>query len=276
MKYTSNIIIQCYLLLIILLSLLSCYFAQSVITTSTTTSTSSSKTLTNSEITCDSIKKRFKVLENLGEQTYNEIKKVSFTNERFPKINLFDVFALTNEVDTLIIRLHELAHIVTKFIIVEPTATFSGLPRNLTYPSIQNKKRIRKYENQILYVPCDYPLELNITKNMKGKEKAIWQREHYLRDICMKEAIMKANVSSQDMMIIGDIDEIPSLNAMLTLMHCSKVNNQIFDHEIRDLVMTNNKKLKTPEPTVIVFITNRLHFNFHCRSSNMGNWVRYW
>lgn len=225
-----------------------------------------------SNSTCAMRSKSFKIVAHMQDQIYSDVSNVHVTNVR-PQIHLYDVFAFTNEIDTLIIRLHELASLVTKFIIVEATETFSGLPRNLTYPTIANEKKIKKYENKIQFVVCEYPSDLSLKNSSLKKEDTIWKREHYLRDTCMMNGLRGANVEEKDMIIVGDIDEIPSAVAIATMLICDTFNGKRFDHEIGRLIQTDGNIPKNPQPSVVVFITYRLHFNFHCRSSNMGNWV---
>ncbi|KAJ0881488.1 putative beta-1,4-mannosyl-glycoprotein 4-beta-N-acetylglucosaminyltransferase [Helianthus annuus] len=68
---------------------------------------------------------------------------------------VFDAIIFSNELDLLEVRWGELDPYVTKFIILESNATFTGLPKALTFAS--NRGRFSRFEEKIVYgfLPAD-------------------------------------------------------------------------------------------------------------------------
>jgi beta-1,4-mannosyl-glycoprotein beta-1,4-N-acetylglucosaminyltransferase len=116
---------------------------------------------------------------------------------------IFDCFAFYNELEILDIRLHELAPIVDKFVIVEASKTFQGKPKPFNYE--QNKERFKAFHDKIIYVPFDFPDILN--NEFARKYDQIWAREYHQRD---QISLGLETASFDDLIIVSDIDEIPS------------------------------------------------------------------
>jgi beta-1,4-mannosyl-glycoprotein beta-1,4-N-acetylglucosaminyltransferase len=171
-------------------------------------------------------------------------------------MQVIDAFLLLNEVETMIIRLNELNNVVDKFVIVEAEETFSGKPRKLHFPTVKDSPRMRPFVDKIEYQVCIFPEHLKIEKS---NLKTIWAREDYIRNNCLKKALQSVQLKDEDLFLMSDVDEIPSAAAIGYFKNC-KVQKGGIDFGV------------THPNIAIGFITNRLHFNFHCRSPNMGNW----
>lgn len=65
---------------------------------------------------------------------------------------VFDVFLFNHELDMLEIRLHELEHLVHRFVILESRRTFTGLPKPLHYQAAANSSRFARFRHQIHHV----------------------------------------------------------------------------------------------------------------------------
>lgn len=63
---------------------------------------------------------------------------------------IYDCFLFNNELDLLEIRLHELAGVVDKFVLVEANVTHVNKPKPLYYTI--NKKRFRQFEKKIIHI----------------------------------------------------------------------------------------------------------------------------
>jgi beta-1,4-mannosyl-glycoprotein beta-1,4-N-acetylglucosaminyltransferase len=113
---------------------------------------------------------------------------------------IFDCFTFFNELDILDIRLHEMAPVIDKFVLVEATRTFQGQPKPLHYAD--NKQRYARYSDKIIHVVVDFPEEL---KPNRHQRTIAWAREHFQRDQIGKGLGM---ARAGDLIIVSDVDEI--------------------------------------------------------------------
>lgn len=126
-------------------------------------------------------------------------KVVTNINKTPNKPKVYDCFLFFNELDTLDIRLHELDPVVDKFVLVESNLTTTGLHK--PYYFEENKERFKNFLNKIVHIKLnDLP---------QGNDA--WAKERYARDkIC--EALKGCH--DDDLVIISDLDEIPSAGAV--------------------------------------------------------------
>lgn len=64
-------------------------------------------------------------------------------------VKVFDSVLMSNELDLLEIRMHELDSVVDYFLIVESNATFTGLPKETFFAN--NRPRFQRFEHKIVY-----------------------------------------------------------------------------------------------------------------------------
>ena len=105
------------------------------------------------------------------------------------------------EEDILDIRLNTLGEIVDKFIILESPRSHSLLPRELEYP--KQKERFEKFKDKISYYSLDYCKSNNFVLND-------WSGREVLENILIE----KENLTTKDIIIHGDLDEIPRTNVL--------------------------------------------------------------
>jgi beta-1,4-mannosyl-glycoprotein beta-1,4-N-acetylglucosaminyltransferase len=116
---------------------------------------------------------------------------------------IYDCFTFHNEFDLLEIRLNELAGVVDCFILVEANTTFAGNPK--PYYFDENKSRFDKF-----------PIH-HVTIDMTGSENAsAWDRERYQRNM-ITEAVLSEMPDETDVIMIGDVDEIPRRQIILDM-----------------------------------------------------------
>lgn len=113
---------------------------------------------------------------------------------------IFDCFTFFNELDILDIRLHEMAPVVDKFVLVEATKTFQGQPKPLYYS--ENKQRYARYSDKIIHVVVEFPEDLQPTRHQRTIG---WAREHFQRD---KIGNGLGAAKTGDLIIVSDVDEI--------------------------------------------------------------------
>ena len=115
-------------------------------------------------------------------------------------MKIHDCFIFFDELDLLDIRLHELDRVVDRFVLVEGTRTFSGHPKPLHFAA--NAGRFREFSHKIDHVVVDdFPDDVG----------SRWDREHWQRN-----AVARAlgGLPDDDIVLIGDADEIPSASAV--------------------------------------------------------------
>ncbi len=113
---------------------------------------------------------------------------------------IFDCFTFYNELDLLEIRLEELYETVDCFVIVEASKTFSGQSKKLYFD--ENKDRFLKYMDKIIHVVVD---------DMPKNPKSAWEMEYFQRNAISRGL---GETSSEDYIIISDVDEIPRAEAV--------------------------------------------------------------
>jgi len=113
---------------------------------------------------------------------------------------IFDCFIFFNELELLEIRLNELDGVVDKFVLVEAARTFTNKPKPLYFE--ENKARFSNFLHKIIHITADnYP-----------EYDTPWTYEIHQRNSIM-HGLQKCN--PDDIIIISDIDEIPSAEAVL-------------------------------------------------------------
>jgi beta-1,4-mannosyl-glycoprotein beta-1,4-N-acetylglucosaminyltransferase len=148
------------------------------------------------------------------EQKFPEVQKAatSLWWIRPEKINhaIFDCFLFSDELDLLETRLTETDEVVDRWVIAESVTTHSGIakPLYLKESFEREPERWAKWINRITHiVVADTPAPpegANVTD-------AAWMRERWQRDSLMKGL---TDCKDDDIILIGDADEIPSAEAI--------------------------------------------------------------
>jgi len=126
-------------------------------------------------------------------------------------VAIVDVFPFFNELDILEIRLNVLDPYVDYFVISEAVETFSGLDKPLYF--LENQERFSKFAHKIIY---------NVIL-----DKTDPSLHPYQRDVAQKDAIaatVSDNFTDEDIIIWGDVDEVPNPEALEQLTDFYKDN----------------------------------------------------
>jgi len=116
-------------------------------------------------------------------------------------MKVYDCITFFNEIELLKIRMKILSPIVDCFVISEATHTFSGKPKELIL--LSRLDEFSEFKDKILYKPVmNMPLD---TDN--------WGREIHQRN-ASKEVLLANKCKDEDIIISGDLDEIPNLVGM--------------------------------------------------------------
>ena len=127
-------------------------------------------------------------------------------------MKIVDCFIFYNETELLNVRLHELYDVVYYFILVEGTKTFTGNDKKLYYN--ENKDMFSKYNNKIIHIIVeDYP-----------KTNNSWDREiHQIN--CISRGIKQISLNNEDIIMITDVDEIPSYDFVNSIKYKNIIQN---------------------------------------------------
>jgi beta-1,4-mannosyl-glycoprotein beta-1,4-N-acetylglucosaminyltransferase len=115
-------------------------------------------------------------------------------------MKIFDCFPFYNEYDQLRLRLKVLGGRVDHFVITEARQTHSGQSKPL-YLDDPNAQDILNHP-RVTRVVVDFPATLDV-----------WGREQYQRE-AIGEGLKQLGAQAQDYVLVSDVDEIPSVNAI--------------------------------------------------------------
>lgn len=137
---------------------------------------------------------------------------------------VFDCFTFFNETDLLEFRLRLLSDVVDKFVICESNYTHSGKLKPYNYQD--NMSRYSKWEDKIIYLPIEQSIEdLNFDKvNTYTPTNGAWVLENQQRLALLYAAEM---MSDEDLVLVGDLDEIPDPKAITALKQSGIIINGI-------------------------------------------------
>jgi beta-1,4-mannosyl-glycoprotein beta-1,4-N-acetylglucosaminyltransferase len=110
---------------------------------------------------------------------------------------VWDAFLFNDELEVLELRLAELDPVVERFVIVEGNRTFAGRPKPLHFDA----DRFRSYHHKIRHVVVDVPAEASSDRERERAQHA-----------GLAAAI--SDLPDDSYVIIGDVDEIPSRDAL--------------------------------------------------------------
>jgi len=117
---------------------------------------------------------------------------------------VYDCFPFFNELELLEIRLNVLKDVVDRFVLVEADRTFTNRPKKLFFE--ENKGRFAAFADRIIHiVVTDHPLF-----------KTAWHYESHQRNAIMRGL---TDAKPDDVILIGDVDEIPNPDAVRKFAH---------------------------------------------------------
>lgn len=112
---------------------------------------------------------------------------------------IYDCFTFFNELELLELRLHELAGVVDKFVLVEATQTHTNRPKPLHYQ--ENRARFGAFHGQIIHVVVE---DLPVSADP-------WVPENFQRN-CIARGLTACR--PDDFVLVSDLDEIPRARAV--------------------------------------------------------------
>lgn len=120
-----------------------------------------------------------------------------------------DVFTYNGETAMLKLHLSVLDKYVDKFVIIEANKTFTGIDKPLYF--FRDQRFFKEWWKKIDYYVVDHWDDTDLwqmaieSPNTQGAQH--WRREFYIKEHIQK-ALIGANVQDDDVIFIGDVDEI--------------------------------------------------------------------
>ena len=133
---------------------------------------------------------------------------------------LIDAFIFFNEKELAELRIKYLNSFVDFYVVVEANITHQGEKKNWNFPNIL-KNNLKEFASKIQYHQLDIDIDKIKNENswiihgVKGDDA--WRIENYQRNF-IKDACKK--FSGNDILIISDVDEIPSKKKLEFVLSC--------------------------------------------------------
>lgn len=128
---------------------------------------------------------------------------------------VFDAVLFSNELDMLTIRWNELYPYVSEFVLLESNSTFTGIEKDLFFAN--NRERFKFVEPRLTYGTVG-------GRFVKGENPFV--EEAYQR-VAMDQLIRIAGIADDDLLIMSDVDEIPSGHTIDLLRWCDDIPEKL-------------------------------------------------
>ncbi|KAK9090311.1 hypothetical protein Sjap_023488 [Stephania japonica] len=124
---------------------------------------------------------------------------------------VFDAVLFSNEIDILTLRWKELYPYVTQFVLLESNSTFTGLPKPLVFAS--HRDQFKFVEPRLTYGDIG-------GRFRKGENPFV---EEAFQRVALDQLLRIAGISEDDLLIMSDVDEIPSSHTINLLRWCDNI-----------------------------------------------------
>lgn len=124
---------------------------------------------------------------------------------------VYDAVLFNNEVDILTIRWKELYPYITQFVLLESNSTFTGRPKPPFFAA--NRDQFGFMENRLTYGTIGGRFQ-------KGENPFV--EESYQR-VALDQLLKIAGIEDDDLLIMSDVDEIPSAHTINLLRWCDDI-----------------------------------------------------
>ena len=148
--------------------------------------------------------------------TFCQRRRLDIYETRAERRKVYDLFLINTELDWLEIRLNELNEEVDYFVILESDTTFQGNAKPLHFQ--ENYSKFEPFHSKIIHCIVDFT----------GSSLPVgdtWERERFTRNALFTQALTSLSGEQApalgDVLVIGDIDEIPRLTTLTTLRNCA-------------------------------------------------------
>jgi len=175
---------------------------------------------------------------------------------------IYDCFTFFNELELLELRLHELAGVVDKFVIVEATQTHTNQPKHLYYQA--NRARFSAFHDKIIYIIVD---------DMPQSSDP-WISENFQRNAIARGL---TDCRPDDFVLVSDLDEIPRASVVEKMRREIPFDENIFPRAAHALLNSRafksvfhrrglRRQLRKNHPFVWKFQQNFYRHFMNCQS----------
>ena len=133
---------------------------------------------------------------------------------------LIDAFTFLNEKELVELRIKYLNELVDSFLIVEANVTHTGKEKKWNFPEVL-KNNLKEFSHKIQYHQVEIDLKKAEAEKSPNYKGGTWGRSWRIETMQrnhIKEVIK--NFSSNDIIIMSDLDEIPSKNKLSFIKSC--------------------------------------------------------
>ncbi|KAL1314763.1 hypothetical protein HN51_041585 [Arachis hypogaea] len=124
---------------------------------------------------------------------------------------VFDAVLFSNEIDMLTIRWNEMYPYITQFVLLESNSTFTGLMKPLVFA--RNRSKFKFVEPRLTY---------GVIGGRFKKRENPFVEEAYQR-VALDQLLRIAGIEDDDLLIMSDVDEIPSAHTINLLRWCDDI-----------------------------------------------------
>lgn len=176
---------------------------------------------------------------------------------------IYDTFTFFNELELLELRLHELASVVDRFVLVEATRTHTNQPKPLYYQ--ENQESFRPFCERIIHV---------VVNDMPDSTNP-WDLENFQRN-CIGRGLI--GCQPDDLILVSDLDEIPRARTVQQMARTMKYRvglGERMAHRIVKWIAMNRvlrREFRKFHPYVWKFEQERYGYFLNCQFVNAPTW----
>jgi len=183
---------------------------------------------------------------------------------------IYDCFTFFNELELLDLRLHELAGVVDKFVLVEATRTHTNKPKPLHYQ--ENRARFAEFHDKIIHIIVD---DLPVSKDP-------WIPENFQRN-CIARGLV--NCRPDDFVLVSDLDEVPRATIVEKMSREISFHDNLFSNAVHAALNSRpvksvfhrrgfRRRLRKNHPFIWKFDQTLFRHFMNCRSPGGGYGTR--
>ncbi|TYK15651.1 hypothetical protein E5676_scaffold35G001480 [Cucumis melo var. makuwa] len=128
----------------------------------------------------------------------------------FPR-RVYDAVLFSNEIEMLTLRWKELYPYITQFVLLEANSTFTGKPKPLYFA--RNRDQFKFVESRFTYGTVGGRFK-------KGENPFV---EEAFQRVALDQLLRIAGITDDDLLIMSDVDEIPSRHTINLLRWCDDI-----------------------------------------------------
>lgn len=176
---------------------------------------------------------------------------------------IYDAFPFFNELELLEIRLHELAGVVDRFVLVEATRTHSNKPKPLHFAD--NERRFASFADRIIQV---------VIEDMPDSTDA-WVLERHQRN-CIVRGLDRCR--PDDLILVSDADEIARASAVQETSARMRAARWMRANVVRGAFRSRpattwlRKRVRKVNPFIWKFEQDLYSYFFNCVSQSSPRW----